>query len=103
MTSLLDPKYDEEEELDESYEKWYAVIIYDDASGIWHLSEHNTKDAAMAELRERVFDSIGGSDEHDEESDVANTYQQWSLSDMNDYLTGEHDINTVFCKKGGTE
>ncbi len=112
MISLLDPKVDEEEE-EEPEEKWYAVIMYDDASAIWHLSEHPTKEEAMATLRDLVFDSMGGNDEDideddedDEESFWRRTREEhgsWTLSDMNEHLPGEHNINTVFCKKGGTE
>ena len=112
MVSLLDPKSEEEEELDEPDEKWYAVIIYDDASGIWHISDHQSEEEAMGVLREQVFDSIGGNDEGEDEELVlsddyrqtlAANYKRWTLEDMNEHLEGENGNNTVFCKKGGGE
>jgi len=102
MASLLDPKYEEEIEPEE---QWYAVIIYDDASGIWHLTAHPTEEEAMDTLRQLVFDTIGGNEDNDDGywSDIRESYMRWTLADMNEQLEGENGINTVFCKKGGTE
>ena len=112
MRSLLDPK-SEEEESDEPEERWYAIIIYDDGSGIWHASDHPTEDEAMVVLREKVFNCIGGNDANvQDEIDTGDDdywtrihaeYRRWSLDTMNGYLNCEGDGNTVFCKKGGTE